>query len=184
MHPEQDEAFTMLYRKHFNQIKLYIMSLIPDPHLAEELAQDTFHTALLKIDDLMSVDPPIAWLKKTAKYKVRNAQRQRMRDLKRFLSLGEPSVLPVSAKWSAEDQVIETEELRHQEDMISQMLDALSPEERHLFQRAILGQVPYGQLAEELGITLWTCQKRVQRLRSKLRKAALEHDGRPPQKLF
>lgn len=170
MNQEQDEIFTQLYHKYFNQIKLYIMSFISDPHLAEEIAQDTFHTAMTKIDDLISTDPPIAWLKKTAKYKVLNAQRKRMRHLKHFLSLDDPLTPQIITETSVEDLVIVADELRQQEPVEKRIYDALSPEERILFQRAILDQIPYSQLSEELNITLWTCQKRVQRLRTKLQK--------------
>lgn len=50
MRPDQEEFFTVLYREYFNQIKLYAMAHISDPHRAEEIAQDTFHTAVEKID--------------------------------------------------------------------------------------------------------------------------------------
>ena len=56
MRPDQEEFFTVLYREYFNQIKLYAMAHISDPHRAEEIAQDTFHTAVEKIDTLMKAD--------------------------------------------------------------------------------------------------------------------------------
>ena len=65
-----EEFFTVLYREYFNQIKLYAMAHISDPHRAEEIAQDTFHTAVEKIDTLMKADEPIRWLKRTAKNKI------------------------------------------------------------------------------------------------------------------
>lgn len=40
MRPDQEEFFTVLYREYFNQIKLYAMAHISDPHRAEEIAQD------------------------------------------------------------------------------------------------------------------------------------------------
>ena len=79
MRPDQEEFFTVLYREYFNQIKLYAMAHISDPHRAEEIAQDTFHTAVEKIDTLMKADEPIRWLKRTAKNKIRNEQRTRQR---------------------------------------------------------------------------------------------------------
>lgn len=176
MNLEQNKLFTQLYNKHFNQIKLYIMSFISDPHLAEEIAQDTFHTAMMKMDDFIATDPPVAWLKKTAKYKVLNAQRKRMRHLKRFLSLDDPLASLVITETSVEDIVINADELQQQEPVEKRIYDALTPEERILFQRAILDQIPYSQLAEELNITLWTCQKRVQRLRAKLQKKLSQNE--------
>ena len=90
MRPDQDVFFTMLYRNYFNQIRLYVLSYVSDINRAEEIAQDTFHTAMDKIDDLMKADEPIRWLKRTAKNKVSNEQRTRQRYLKRYLSIDDP----------------------------------------------------------------------------------------------
>ena len=49
MRPDQEEFFTVLYREYFNQIKLYAMAHISDPHRAEEIAQNTFHTAVKRL---------------------------------------------------------------------------------------------------------------------------------------
>lgn len=106
MRPDQEEFFTVLYREYFNQIKLYAMAHISDPHRAEEIAQDTFHTAVEKIDTLMKADEPIRWLKRTAKNKIRNEQRTRQRYLKRYLSLDAPETPAVSSAGSVEDAII------------------------------------------------------------------------------
>ena len=99
-----------------------------------------------------------------------------MRHLKRFLSLDDPLASLVITETSVEDIVINADELQQQEPVEKRIYDALTPEERILFQRAILDQIPYSQLAEELNITLWTCQKRVQRLRAKLQKKLSQNE--------
>ena len=114
MRPDQEEFFTVLYREYFNQIKLYAMAHISDPHRAEEIAQDTFHTAVEKIDTLMKADEPIRWLKRTAKNKIRNEQRTRQRYLKRYLSLDAPETPAVSSAGSVEDAIIEQEDKQNQ----------------------------------------------------------------------
>lgn len=169
MRPGQDEFFTSLYRRYFNQIKLYALGFVSDPHHAEEIAQDTFHTALEKIDDLMGAEEPIRWLKKTAKNKICNAQRIRQRYLKHFLSLDDDSAPEVGSQESAENLVIKQEEETQRISVEETIQKTLTPEEVALLRRAVLGNVHYLEVAQELGISLWTCQKRIQRIKNKLR---------------
>ena len=137
MRPDQEEFFTVLYREYFNQIKIYAMAHISDPHRAEEIAQDTFHTAVEKIDTLMKADEPIRWLKRTAKNKIRNEQRTRQRYLKRYLSLDAPEIT--------------------------------------MLKRIAIERACYSDVAQELGISLWACQKRMQRIRQKLSEEFPDH---------
>lgn len=49
---EQEEFFEELYSKYFNKIRLYAESVIPNEERAHEVAQDTFHEAVRKIDEV------------------------------------------------------------------------------------------------------------------------------------
>lgn len=178
MRPDQDEFFTSLYREYFNQIKLYALGYLSDPNRAEEIAQDTFHTAMEKIDALMQMDMPIKWLKVTAKNKVRNDQKTRQRYLKRYLSLEDPATPePLSAD-TTEAAVIERDEALRRVPVEETIQKILSPEEMTILKRAVLEHARYAEIAQELGISLWDCQKRMQRIRIKLKKqfSALEKD--------
>ena len=135
MRPDQEEFFTVLYREYFNQIKLYAMAHISDPHRAEEIAQDTFHTAVEKIDTLMKADEPIRWLKRTAKNKIRNEQRTRQRYLKRYLSLDAPETPAVSSAGSVEDAIIEQEDKQQRASVEETIRQTLTPTEITMLKR-------------------------------------------------
>lgn len=51
----------------------------------------------------------------------------------------------------------------------------VSKEEMYLLRRIVLEKATYLELSKELGITVWTCQKRMQRLLKKL-KEKLENE--------
>ncbi|WP_191396668.1 RNA polymerase sigma factor [Flavonifractor sp. An306] len=168
MRPDQDVFFTMLYRNYFNQIKLYVLSYVSDINRAEEIAQDTFHTAMDKIDDLMKADEPIRWLKRTAKNKVSNEQRTRQRYLKRYLSIDDPLAPVLVSAISLEDEVIERDEKVREGSIEKRIQNTLSHEELSLLKSIVLEQKPYIEVSKELGISIWACQKRMQRIRKKL----------------
>lgn len=178
MHPDQDEFFTSLYRQYFNQIKLYALGFVPDPRHAEEIAQDTFYTALGKIDELMGAEEPIRWLKKTAKNKICNAQRIRQRYLNRFLSLNDEDTPEAGFQESVEDIVIKQEENTQRAPIRQTIRQTLTPEEFTLLKRIVFEHARYLEVAQELGISLWTCQKRMQRIRNKLGEKLPEYKKR------
>lgn len=175
MRPDQEEFFTVLYREYFNQIKLYAMAHISDPHRAEEIAQDTFHTAVDKIDTLMKADEPIRWLKRTAKNKIRNEQRTRQRYLKRYLSLDAPETPAVSSAGSVEDAIIEQEDKQQRASVEETIRQTLTPTEITMLKRIAIERACYSDVAQELGISLWACQKRMQRIRQKLSEEFPDH---------
>lgn len=166
--PDQDEFFTSLYREYFNQIKLYALSFVSDSYRAEEIAQDTFHTAMEKIDDLIKADEPIRWLKRTAKNKMRNEQRTRQRYLKRYLSLDNPDTPEAPSADSVEDTVLEEDDRRQKVSVAETIQQTLTPTEITILKRIALEHAHYSEVAQELGISLWDCQKRMQRIRHKL----------------
>lgn len=168
MRPDQDEFFTALYHDHFNQVKIYALGFVSDPNLAEEIAQDTFHTAMEKIEDVMKAEMPIKWLKTTAKNKAYNEQRTRQRHLKRYLSLDDPDTPEPSSAACVEDSVIARDEEAQRPSVGETVQQALTPAEITLLKQVALERRPYLEVSEELGISLWTCQKRMQRIRGKL----------------
>lgn len=50
---KQEEFFEQLYRENQKRLFLYARAVLSDATLADDVVQDTFHTALLHIDDLI-----------------------------------------------------------------------------------------------------------------------------------
>ena len=131
MRPDQDSVLESLYRAHFREIEIHAFRYLgkwDDAHVA---AQETFHIACEKIDDLMKQPNRIAWLKNIAKNVCRNMYRARKDTYK----------------------------------------GTISDSEIMLLRKIILEGMSYLDAANELGIGMWACRKRVERALNKIRKS-------------
>ena len=61
------------------------------------------------------------------------------------------------------------------QDTLREIRRVLSEEEWDLLRKITLEKQPYKNVAEELGITVWTCQKRIERMRKKLKQYFAEN---------
>ena len=139
------------------------MSKLNNPALAQEVVQDAFLEAVKNIDKLMSHENPKGWMKNTVKYKVKHAERSFNRYILRFISL-DTDIPFEDARFSIEDG-----HNPNMFDIMEKIHRILTADEWDLLRKIALEKVPYKDVSAELGITVWTCQKRVQRIREKLR---------------
>ena len=175
MLPEEQDFLDHIYHENF--IFLYKLSLkllqlkgIPDcqrPDLAEELVQDTFKTASQRIEILKNHPNPVGWLVNVAKKKSLEFSRRAESDRQRLLLIDAQAVLDMSSEPSAQADPSEELEYCASLDIIR---ETLSEEEFRLFDMVILRHMTHLAASEELGISLATSQKRVQRIREKLHK--------------
>lgn len=154
----KEKFFSDYYSKYFNKLKIFAHSFLGDWDRAEEATQDTFHIAWVKIDDFMASENPTGWLINTLKFTLKNIQRRDYHQTKLFVSLNELG--DISAADIPESNI----------DGEGICKSVLSEEEYYMLQRAVLDKVTYKELSKELGIKLWACQKRMQRIYQKLRK--------------
>lgn len=61
------------------------------------------------------------------------------------------------------------------ESLLQVIRENLTEEEWVLLRRITLEKASYKTVAEELGLTVWTCQKRIQRIREKLRQCMKDY---------
>lgn len=139
------------------------MSKLNNPALAQEVVQDAFLEAVKNIDKLMSHENPKGWIKNTVKYKVKHAERSFNRYILRFISL-DTDIPFEDARFSIGDG-----HNPNMFDIMEKIHRILTSDEWDLLRKIALEKVPYKDVSAELGITVWTCQKRVQRIREKLR---------------
>lgn len=174
MQSEEQEFLEDLYRENFDAVRRYIVRLLksknlsPDQlsSLSEELAQDTFHTASEKIQVVMAHPKPTAWLIVVARNKYREYTRQTDVENRWFLpsnefleNLPDPRNNPTAVL----DDMGYT-------DAMDRIRQTLSEDDFRLFQMVILDHVSHKDASKELGITVWTSQKRLARIREKLQK--------------
>lgn len=167
MFPEQELFFERLYRNLFPELKIYAGRSLKSMEQAEEVVQDTFHEALQKIDMLMHHENPEAWLVLTLQNKLRNYRRAVIKNRERVLSLDTGAL--EALEWA--DLTVEAvlDKLTVQ-DAERQVRQALTPEEQYILRRLIFEDATHRELAQELGISVWTSQKRLERIRDKLDK--------------
>ena len=162
----QDGFFDILYQKQFRKMWLLAITLVEKPELAEEVVQDAFVEVLIHIDYLMTVERPDFWLQKTVRNKALHALRERTRDAKRLIELRADGLVDDLAARQLAD-VEETDSLSHTKQLI---VETLTPSEFHLSRRIAMEGASYRTVSEELGISISACQKKVQRIRKKLKK--------------
>lgn len=154
---EKERLFTDYYSQYFDKLKIYAYSSLRNWNRAEEAVQDTFHIAWIKIDDFLSSENPMGWLINTLKYTIKNMRRTDNYQIKLFTSLSEIKEIPMASDSELDIDV----------EGICQSL--LSKEDYYLLRRVVLEKATYKEMSEELGIKLWACQKRMQRIYQKLR---------------
>ena len=169
MLPEQDAFIEKLYHEFFTQLWIYAKAALGDPEQTQEVVQDTFHEAVRHIDILMAHDNPKGWLMDALKKKIMHARRSMNRYILRFISL--------DSDLEFTDPVLSVEDPAptNVQDTLREIRRVLSEEEWDLLRKITLEKQPDKNVAEELRITLWTCQKRIERMRKKLKQYFAEN---------
>jgi RNA polymerase sigma-70 factor (ECF subfamily) len=147
-------------------------SVLRDPALAEDAAQEAFLRAFKHLRDLDERAAFPAWLRRTVITVSLNVRRAHRRTLLRLDDVPEVPVLD-----EAESSWTELQRLR-----LAGALLTLSADERRVCDRRYHGQWSVGRLARDAGIDDATMRKRLQRIREKLRKeieVTEQHDIRP-----
>lgn len=144
-----------LYKEMYPALHTYALRILEDPALAEEAIQDAFCIACAKREQALSNPKPRGWLMLTLKHVMQNmlrAQRKVQRLL--FLTAGE-------------EQPAEAPELLDVDVLFGDVSDS---EDFRLLKRIALDQCTIVELAQDLGISVEACKKRVQRARKRLQK--------------
>lgn len=156
---DQEAFFEAFYKEHFRELKARAYSHTHDWDRAQYVVQDAFYIAVSKADVFMNSPNPLGWMKRTVDYVAKNEVRARKRQLQLFMSMEEVWKEPA------------VEDPYHKEEfgILDQCETLLSPQDLKLLKRIVLDKVSYLEAADELGITMWACRKRVQRMTKGLR---------------
>lgn len=154
---ETRESFIReIYLAEHDNLFKYAVTVFPNPHIAEELVQDTFCTAIEKYESLISHPNPKGWLITVLKHKIGHAKRDRAQYLKHFIQ----TEVELSGDYLS---IIESKlELQS---VLCRMNEVLTPEDYYIFKRFFLEEASHLQIAKELGISVWASQKRIERIR-------------------
>lgn len=175
MHDEWQREFSSLFEQEFSSQVRLARWIVGDPHLAREIAQETFARALARWPKLRGFDDPVAWLRTVT---VRQALRTRDRRA-REVPRAEPQAaagadVGPSARSSApaiDDEATSRLTVQH-------AIAALPARQRAVVVLHYLEGLPVAEVANLLGVATGTVKVQLSRAREKLR-TALGDDGRP-----
>lgn len=145
------------YQDMFYPLSAYAKKALNDRTLAEEAVQDTFRIACAKADNFLSSPNPKGWLLNTLKNVIHNTIRSRSylnRMIITSLDLNE-TIVPGDTDIPNIDFIYS---------------DLTDNEDYKLLKRIALDKYSMLEAAQELGISIEACKKRVQRAKIKLKK--------------
>lgn len=164
MPPEYETFFAQLYRAYFYDLKRYAVAHL-NPEQAEDIVQDTFHEAIMQIHTVAVHPNPGGWLVNTLHYKILNCQRANQKDMLRLTYLDPKVVEQIAGARSIEDAMIRQENNRIVQKAIE---DALTENDQYIIKRLVIEKASHKDVAEEMQVSVWTSQKRLERVREKL----------------
>ena len=156
MNARQRLEIERLYFELFEQMRIYAVSALENEALAEEAVQETFRIACMKPEQLCDSPNPKGWLFNTLKYVIQNTRKIRNRATNLLAEY--TAHREVSPQWSVD--VIDPDILYE---------DVLNSEEYQLLKAYALEGKSLLELAQERGITLNACKKRLQRAKEMLK---------------
>lgn len=167
MAAEYDGAFDALYLTHVEKLLRYAQTQTQSREMAEELVQDTFHEAYLKFDRLRCHENPGGWLMQTLKNKLANYQRARRRE-SALLAHWVEDAAHIAAPGDMAAELAQRQQVTDIRNFVAAHFDDM---DRQLFQTLLVEGRSHKTAAQLLGITVWSSQKRLERIRKRLREA-------------
>lgn len=145
-----------LYREMYQQLLIYAKKALKDLSFAEEAVQDTFRIACAKIEEVEQSQNQKGWLMETLKNVINNIQRRQIQ----------------IAKLAMATMINDSTSDPNEQDVSVDVLysGAFPQEDFLLLKRIALEQLTMAELSDELGISIETCKKRVQRARNRMQK--------------
>jgi len=156
----ENEAFRQLFHKYQKQIYFICLNIVKNPHDTEEVVQDTFVHAYLKIDQLKKPDKFSAWLKRIAQNCSINYVNRKP----------EESIPLAVATAQISTQTIPDRLLLRRElvDAIMEAIESLPQEDREMI-RARIDGLSHSEISEQFGISISASTTRLYRVRKKIK---------------
>lgn len=162
---DQNEFIETLYTEYFGTLLSYANIVMKNQSQAQDIVQDAFHEAINHVDQLMQHPNPAGWIKVTLRNKIKKNQELFYKDMVHCISL-ESELLREIGK---QDEQIEKVGELDEGALLAKIQNALSLEEYRLLKRLTLDKASHLEVAQEFGISVYTSQKRLERIRKKLR---------------
>ena len=167
-----ENAFTLLVKKHQKSIHALVWRKVGDFHIAEELTQDTFLKAYQKLATLKNPNQFAGWLYVIADRLCIAWHRKRKPPMKSLETTSGEEIEESSYRHYEDKQRTEAS-VEHQRKRIKNLLEKLPESERTVVTLHYLGEMTYKAISEFLGVSPNTVKSRLQRARNRLK----EHEN-------
>lgn len=164
LNEEESRYVEELYTQCFHSMYVFARKLTSSNSMAEEAVQCTFEVVYEKLDKVRSSDNPPGYIVAILRNVVKNMNRARARLNGTMVNLMSLEGFPDTLTF---EQAIDPEIFFY---------NLMTHEEFEMLTRVALDGYTIGQTAEEFGISLEACKKRIQRLKERIKKALQEHD--------
>ncbi len=151
MEPDRNEAIGALYEREYDALCRAAYRALGDWEAAQDLVQDTFLLALLRVDG--SHPSPGGWLVETLRNLIRNERRKLV--TRGAVPLENADALPAETPPPELDEVLPP---------------SLTPSERELLRLRFSEQLSYRELGARFGISEGACRVKLFRVIEKCRK--------------
>ena len=167
-----ENAFTMLVKKHQKRIHALTWRKVGDFHIAEELTQDTFLKAYQKLATLKNPNQFAGWLYVIADRLCIAWHRKQKSPMESLETTGGEEIEESSYRHYEDEQRTEAS-VEHRRRRIKNLLEKLPESERTVVTLHYLGEMTYKAISEFLGVSPNTVKSRLQRARNRLK----EHEN-------
>ncbi len=174
-----DRAFRMLVERHQERIYGYLVGMVHDEDVANDLFQETFlrviHALHRRRGKYQNQGRFLAWILKIA----RNAALDHLRSRKKWVDVGGDGA-DDSSMWDllpdASPDALETAELREEVDLLEASIDRLPPEQREVLLLRHEAELTFREIAELTGCSINTALGRMRYALTNLRRYMAQHD--------
>lgn len=142
------------YRNEAPGMTAFASRVLNNESMAEVAVQETFLTALRRMDKLKSSPNPVGWLYVTLKNIIRHMKRDRQKQLWRVISIDDMPDIP-----AADNKDLD----------LWMLLESCSSDDARLLIEFYVEQRSLKELAEEYGITVGACKMRIKRAKERAR---------------
>ena len=163
-----ENAFTVLVKKHQKNIHALTWRKVGDFHIAEELTQDTFLKAYQKLATLKNPNQFAGWLYVIADRLCIAWHRKQKRPMESLETTSEAEIDGSSYR-SYEDEQREDASVEYRRGFIKNLLEQLPESERTVMTLHYLGEMTCKAIGEFLGVSQNTVKSRLQRARNRLK---------------
>lgn len=164
--PGQNDFFYDFYNAQFLKMWKLAVTIVHNSAQAEEIVQDAFVELLVRLDRLEKEERLEFWLQKVVTNKSFHVLRERNRCAKAIAVLQSKRL----DDFSEQKQFQEIEEADSLHGIRKAISDTLNEEEQYQLRRIAMEGTKYKTMAEEMGMSISACQKKMQRIRKKLAK--------------